>query len=130
VADYVLDTHACLFALAAPQKLGSKARRALQQAPIQGSIVWVPAAVSAEIVMLKQLGRTDLGVPALRRACERTGWRFLALDFEQIDELAALGSIRDTFDRLIVAASRRTGAKLISRDSNLEELGLVDIVWA
>ena len=130
MADYVLDTHACLFALAAPQKLGSKARRALEQAPVRSGTVWVPAAVSAEIVMLKQLGRTDLGVPALRLAFERAGWRFLALDFEQIDEFAALGAIRDPFDRLIVAASRRTGAKLISRDSNLEELGLVDIVWA
>ena len=130
MADYVLDTHACLFALAAPQKLGSKARRALEQAPVRGGTVWVPAAASAEIVMLKQLGRTDLGVPALRVAFERAGWRFLPLDFEQIDEFAALGSIRDPFDRLIVAASRRTGAKLISRDTALEELGLVDVVWA
>lgn len=130
MADYVLDTHACLFALAAPPKLGRRAQRALEEAAARGSTVWVPAAVAAEIVILKQLGCTDLGVPALRQAFDRTGWRFLPLDFEQIDEFAALGSIADPFDRLIVAASRRTKSRLVSRDSALSELGLVEVVWA
>jgi PIN domain nuclease of toxin-antitoxin system len=37
--------------------------------------------------------------------------------------------IRDPFDRLIVATGRSTGAKLISRDETLRDLGLVDVVW-
>jgi len=130
MAEYVLDTHACLFALAAPKKLGRRARRALDQADAQGQDVWLPAAVAAEVVMLKELGRTDLGVPALRQALEHSCWRFLPLDLRQIDEFAALTAIRDPFDRLIVAAARSTGAKLISRDAALQKLGLVEVIWA
>jgi PIN domain nuclease of toxin-antitoxin system len=130
MAEYVLDTHACLFALAAPKKLGRRARRVLEQADAREHRVWVPAAVAAEIAMLKELRRTELGIPALKQAFENTGWRFLALDLDQIDEFAALASIRDPFDRLIVAAARSVGAKLISRDAMLKELGLVEIVWA
>lgn len=129
MANYVLDTHACLFALAAPKKLGQRARRALDQADQKGHTVWLPAAVAAEVVLLKELGRTALGLPALREAFERTCWRFLPLDLRQVDEFAGLSAIRDPFDRLIVAAARSVGAKLVTRDARLEELGLVEIVW-
>ena len=128
--EYVLDTHACLFALGAPKKLGRRARRALEAADARGHRVWLPAAVAAEVVMLQQLGRTSLGVPALRQAFEHSCWRFLALDLQQIDEFAALAAIRDPFDHLIMAAARCTGAKLISRDAALEELALVEVIWS
>jgi PIN domain nuclease of toxin-antitoxin system len=130
MAEYVLDTHACLFALAEPKKLGRAALRALERADARGETVWLPAAAAAEIVMLKELGRTELGLPALERAFEQTCWRFLPLALDQIDEFAALAAIRDPFDRLIVAAARCSAAKLISRDDKLRELGLVDVVWS
>lgn len=130
MAEYVLDTHTCLFALAAPRKLGRRAKRTLQKADDRGETVWLPAAVVAEVLMLKELGRTELGLPALREAFATTCWRFLPLDLDQLDEFAALTGIRDPFDRLIVAATRHTGAKLISRDGGLRETGLVDIVWS
>lgn len=102
----------------------------MRRADELGETVWLPAAVVAEIVMLKELGRTELGLPALREAFASTCWRFLPLDLDQLDEFAALTGIRDPFDRLIVAATRRTGAKLISRDRRLSETGLVDITWS
>ena len=129
MAEYVLDTHACLFALGAPGRLGRRARSALDQAEQRGETVWVPAAVAAEVVVLKGLGRTDLGLPALREAFASTTWRFLPLDLDQVDEFAALGTLQDPFDRLIVAAARRTGARLISRDRRLADSGLVDVLW-
>jgi len=129
MADLLLDTHACLFALAAPRKLGRRARRLLDEADQRGRNVWIPAVAVAEVVMLKELGRTDLGLPALARACEQTCWQFLPMDLPQVDEFAALAAIRDPFDRFIVAASRCVGAKLVSRDAALADLGLVDVVW-
>ena len=130
MAEYVLDTHACLFALASPRKLGRRARSVLEGADRLGETVWLPAAVAAEVVILRELGRTELGLPVLQEAFETTSWRFLPLDLDQVDEFAALGTIRDPFDRLIVAATRRAGAKLISRDRALAESGLVDVVWS
>jgi PIN domain nuclease of toxin-antitoxin system len=131
VADYVLDTHACVFALAAPNKLGQRARRALKRAEIERKGVWIPAAAAAEIVLLHELGRMDLGLPALRAACDRSAsWHVLPLDIEQIDEFASLAAIRDPFDRLIVAAARRLRAKLITRDALIEQSGLVETIWS
>lgn len=131
MADYVIDTHACLFALTAPGKLGARARRALRQAELQRAKVWVPVAVAAEVVLLHELGRTDLGLPSLIAACEGSAsWQILPLDLDQIDEFASLASIRDPFDRLIVAAARRFRAKLISRDGVLAASGLVDTIWS
>jgi PIN domain nuclease of toxin-antitoxin system len=130
VSEYVVDTHASLFALAAPRKLGRKATRTLRRADERGETVWVPAAVVAEVLLLRELGRTEIGLPELREAFATTCWRFLPLDLDQLDEFAALTRIRDPFDRLIVAAARRARAKLVSRDRELRETGLVDIIWS
>ena len=131
MSSYVLDTHACLFALGSPKKLGARARRALEHADARGEAVWIPAATASEVVLLKELGRTELGLPALRKAIETSSsWRFLPLNFDQIDVFASLASIRDPFDRLILSAARVVDGKLISKDAALAELGMVDVVWA
>ena len=130
MAEYALDTHACLWALAAPKKLGQRARRVLENADERGDTVWLPAATVAEVVMLKELGRTEMGLPSLREAFETTCWRFLPLELDQLDQFVTLSAIRDPFDRLIIAAARSTRAKLISRDETLQDLGLVDVVWS
>lgn len=130
MSSYVLDTHACVFALAAPDKLGSKAKRALESVEAGRDEAWVPAAVAAEIVLLRELGKIQIGLPHLKSAFEAApGLRFLPLDFRQLDEFAALGALRDPFDRLIVGAARVMGAKLITKDGNLRDHGLVQTLW-
>jgi PIN domain nuclease of toxin-antitoxin system len=129
--NYVLDTHACLFALGAPKKLGRRARRAIEAAEAEGDVIFVPAIVASEIVLLNELGRTELSLPKLRAALDASSsWRFLAIDLAQIDGFSSLSGIRDPFDRLIVSAARCTGSKLVSKDATIAELGLVDVVWS
>lgn len=131
MSRYVLDTHACVFALVAPAKLGAGARRALRSVESGAGVAWVPAAVAAEIVLLRELGRVEIGLSHLQTAMEQApGLRFLPLDLHQLDEFAALGAIRDPFDRLVVAASRMLGAKLLTRDRSVGELGLVQTLWS
>ena len=128
---YVLDTHACVFSLVAPAKLGQKARRALEAVEAGGSVAWIPAAVLAEIVLLRELGRIEIGLAHLKTAMEQApGLRFLPLDLRQLDEFAALGAIRDPFDRLIVSASRVLEAKLLTRDRSIGDHGLVQTLWS
>jgi PIN domain nuclease of toxin-antitoxin system len=86
--------------------------------------------VLAEIVILHELGRTAVGLPQLRVAMEERSLSFLPLDVDLLDEFAALSSIRDPFDRMIVAAARWIGGALITRDESLAEAGLVRVVWS
>jgi PIN domain nuclease of toxin-antitoxin system len=128
---YVLDTHACVFSLVAPSKLGARAKRALRSVETGGGVAWVPAAVVAEILLLRELGRIDIGLAHLKTAFDQApGFRFSALDMRQLDEFAALGAIRDPFDRLIVSATRVLEAKLVTKDQSIGELGLVQTVWS
>jgi len=130
VRSYVLDTHGCIFMLASPKKLGAAARAAILAVEAGRAQAWLPAAAVAEVVLLRSLGRTDVGLPELHRAfraCPR--FRFLPLDLAQLDEFAALGAIRDPFDRLVVAAARQQDARLITRDGTISDAGLVDTVW-
>jgi PIN domain nuclease of toxin-antitoxin system len=130
VASFVLDTHACVFALVTPEKLGRRARQVMQRAESGLDDVCIPAAAAAEIQLLRELGRTRVGLPEVRAAIDDVaGLRFLDLDLAQIDEFAALVSIRDPFDRLILGAARAARAKLVTRDRRLSEAGLVEVIW-
>jgi PIN domain nuclease of toxin-antitoxin system len=129
VAEYVLDTHACLHALLRPQRLGRRARAILERVDAGRDVAWVPAAVAAEVVLLLERGRTPVGLPQLRAALSSTRWMFLPLELDQLDEFAALSSLVDPFDRFIVAAARSKGAKLMTADRRISESGLVDVVW-
>ena len=130
MADLVLDTHACVYALVAPAKLGAAARRVLRQAEAGRGTVWIPAAVVAEIVLLRELHRIGIGLPEVKAAIDRApALRFLPLDLRQIDEFAALVAVRDPFDRLIVSACRVVKARLATKDEGLQTTGLVQTVW-
>ena len=128
---YVLDTHACVFMLTAPHKLGRRARMALNEVEAGHGEAWAPAAVVAEILVLRGLGRVAVGLPELRRTMRANpSFQFLPLDLPQLDEFAALSSIRDPFDRLIVSAARSVRGTLITRDGALADSGLVETLWA
>ncbi|OGQ23272.1 MAG: hypothetical protein A2138_13480 [Deltaproteobacteria bacterium RBG_16_71_12] len=128
--DLVLDTHACIFALVAPHRLGRRARAAMRRVEQGRETAWIPAVVLAEVALLRELRRIDIGHADVRDALEEIpSLRFLPLDLPQLDEFVAAGAIREAFDRLIIAAARSVGAKLVTRDARIQESGLVQTVW-
>ena len=130
MADVVLDTHACVYALTAPARLGPGARRALQAVEAGRATAWIPAAVVAELILLRELRRVKVGLPEFRVAMEHApSLRFLALDLRQLDEFAAQVAIHDPFDRLIVSACRAIDASLITKDRALADSGLLRTIW-
>ena len=130
MSDFVLDTHACIYALAAPARLGKAARRALKAVEAGRGVAWIPAAVVAELILLRESGRSRIGVREIEAAIEQApSLRFLPLDFRQLDEFAAQVSIVDPFDRLIVSSCRATGATLITKDQALTDSAQVRVVW-
>lgn len=128
---YVVDTHALIHSLAAPKKLGRAARAAIQSAEKGRAQIWIPAVVAAEVAMLRELGRTQIGLPEIASLLDDVpSVQFLELGWSQVDGFAILSSIRDPFDRFILAAARSVEGRLISKDERLTESGLVEVVWS
>lgn len=126
----VVDTHALVWHLSLPKRLGSGARRLLKQADLGKVIVMVPAIVVVELTLLREAGRRVVG-PAEVQAllAQYASFELLPLDLAQATELALLGSLFDPFDRLVVAAARALDATLLTADQRISESGLARVVW-
>lgn len=127
---YVLDTHALVWFLTVPEKLGRGARRALTDISAARAHGVVPVSTLLEVCLLRERKRTRLNVAAITEAFQDMPQvRFLALDHEQAREYEALSLLTDPFDRMIVAAARHVAAPLVTADSLITDSGLVHVVW-
>jgi PIN domain nuclease of toxin-antitoxin system len=82
-----------------------------------------------EAWLLHERGRLRIGPAQMLEAIAgHPGYAILPLDVEQAIAFGALPSIRDPMDRLIVAAARVAGDRLISRDEALRDHG-PDLIW-
>jgi PIN domain nuclease of toxin-antitoxin system len=125
----VADTHAIVWHLTAPRRLGAGARRAFNAADRGRALCCVPAIALVEVALLRE--RHRLGVSpgdVLRALAGRSGYAVLALDGDQALEFAGLVGLKDPMDRLVVAAARATGSRLVSIDDALDGFG-VERVW-
>jgi len=129
MTSFVADTHALVWHLTNSTRLGRAARHAFAQADRGRATCQVPAIALVEISLIHERGRIRVGVAKILEAlAPHPGWGVLPLDIEQTLEFAALPAIRDPMDRLVVAAARATGSRLISADAKLDGHG-VERVW-
>jgi PIN domain nuclease of toxin-antitoxin system len=129
VATFVADTHALVWHLTGPERLGRGARRAFAAADEGRSMVCVPAIGLVEIALLHERRRVDPPPARVLEALgDHPGYAVLALDAAQALEFAALVGVKDPMDRLVLAAARAIRARLISADGKLDGFG-VERVW-
>jgi len=127
--DLLADTHAFVWHVIEPARLGKGARRAFTASDAGRSTCHISAISLVEIALLHEKGRLRLGAAQMLDAIAgHPGYAVLPIDLEQAIEFGALPAIRDPMDRMIVAAARATGSRLISADQALRGHG-VDIVW-
>jgi len=76
-------------------------------------------------------GRTEHGRNSAARSPGRGTARVpvLPLDLAQAREFALLETMRDPFDRMLVAAARAAGTSLVTADTAIRDSALVEIVW-
>ena len=126
---FVADTHALVWRLTAPRRLGKGALRAFDAADSGRSLCVVPAIVFVELALLKERRRVGVSAADVLRAIQRRpGYAVLALDAEQALEFAAHQGIKDPMDRLVFAAARVAEAKLLSSDGVFDGRG-IERVW-
>jgi len=129
VVRLVADTHALVWHLTAPRRLGTAARRAFAAADEGRWLCCVPAIALLEVALLQERGRIAIGVDEVLGALAgHPGYAVLALDSQQAVEFSALVGVRDPMDRLVLAAARATESRLVSADQALDGFG-VDRVW-
>jgi PIN domain nuclease of toxin-antitoxin system len=129
----VLDTHAWIWLIDSPERLGSAAQKAIAAARKQKA-VFVSSISAWEIHMLCARGRLRFSVDpeVWISRCERIAFlRFIPVDNE-IARLAVNlpGNFHaDPADRMIVATARFLGAPVITRDEKIRGYSHVKSVW-
>lgn len=127
---FVLDTHALVWYLTAPEKLGRAAKRACADIEAGRAAGLVPVVCLIEIALLRERGRTKLNFSAIEAALQEVpAMRVLPMDELQTKEFESLTSLPEVFDRMIVAAARSLGVGLLSCDGTITDCGLVRAVW-
>jgi PIN domain nuclease of toxin-antitoxin system len=125
-----IDTHALIWYLSKPKRLGRAAARQLRQADVGRCNVLIPAVVPIELALLREAGRNVVGpaqVEALLRV--QSAFRLVPLDLSQGLEFSLLTALSDPFDRLVVACARVFSASLITADTGIHDSSLTPVIW-
>lgn len=127
----VLDTHAWIWWVSEPARLGRGARRALDGAKRIG----VPAICCLEVSTLAARGRISLDRPPLE-------WILDALALPRVELLALTPAVAvkaaglpetfpgDPADRLIAATALLEAATLVTKDDRIRRLSTLETVWS
>lgn len=110
----LLDTHALLWALEAPQRLPPGVRAAIEDTD---NDVFASAASAWEIAIKQSLGRLPVPRADLLEALSRASLTELPVTLRHAQATRSLPPIhRDPFDRMLVAQAQTEGLSLVSRD--------------
>lgn len=118
----LLDSHAFLWAVMAPEKLGKKAHAALST-PVNE--VFVSAVTFWELSLKHSLGKLILeGISPeeLPGVAEEAGFSPLTLDPKHAAEYHRLPKLghKDPFDRMLVWQAIQSGSTLLSKDPDIK----------
>jgi len=125
----LVDTHALLWALFEPEKLGKAARIFLEN---PDSVIYTSAVNFFEIAQKTRLGKLPVStglVERLPRICREQRWTNLDLRPEHAVAAGLYPSAhRDPFDRLLASQSACERLPLVSCDSAFGDFP-VEIIW-
>jgi PIN domain nuclease of toxin-antitoxin system len=121
----LVDTHALIWAVDEPARLGSTARRALED---DSNEVVISAATVWEIAFKTGLRKLTLSMPYkewMNRAIADLGATILPITVEYADAQATLPNYhRDPFDRLLVSQAQVENIPLASNEETFDRYGI------
>jgi PIN domain nuclease of toxin-antitoxin system len=130
---YVTDTHPFVYHVTGrKQRLGRRARSIFDRSDRGTETIVVPFTVLEELLLLSEIGRIHIPLPfrefvlSLDKAVNID---LAANDTAVLLEAATFTTIRDPYDRMIIAQARVAGLPLITGDGKIQESGLVQTVW-
>ena len=128
---YLADTHALVWFLAEPKKLGGRAARIF--AGLGTSTEILVSAISLwEVALLHDEGHLRL-VEGFSAWCDAlaalSGIRIEPLLRDDVEQARSLAGLRDPSDRLIAGTSLRLGVPVISKDRRMQTDARLRLVW-
>jgi PIN domain nuclease of toxin-antitoxin system len=130
---YVTDTHALIHHVTDhKRRLGRRARAVFDRADRGLETIIVPFTVLEEILLLSEIGKIQIPLPFREFviSLDKADNLDLAVnDTAILLEAATFTTIRDPYDRMIIAQARVEGLPLITGDEKIQESGLVRTVW-
>jgi PIN domain nuclease of toxin-antitoxin system len=130
---FVTDTHPFVHHVTGRRnRLGRRALSIFDLVKRGREIMIVPFTVLEEVMLLSEIGRIRLPLPfrdfviSIRQA---ENFDLGVNDTALLLEATTFTTIRDPYDRLIIAQARVAGAPLITGDGKIQESGLVRTVW-
>jgi len=122
----LLDSHALLWALAAPDRLPPAALRAIRAPENE---IYASMASAWEISIKVSIRKLDFDAEALEETLAASGIQTLGISLQHTARVSALPlHHRDPFDRLLVAQAMCESMTLVSRDRELSKYG-VRLLW-
>ena len=124
----VLDTHALLWWVSDPSRLGANARRAITDATQLG----VPSIVFWEVALLVRKARVDLGMSIgdwTKTVLAIPRCQPILMTPEIAVRAEALSMHADPADRFIVASTLVHDAHLVTKDGLISEVMGLNVIW-
>lgn len=126
----LLDTHAFVWAVSTPKRLGSRARTVIED---PSNRLLVSSATAWELSTKTRLGKFEEVEPIVAQyltVVKRLGATHLPVSAEHALRAGGLRwKHRDPFDRMLAAQASLEHATLISRDRVFESIAGLDLVW-
>ena len=130
---YVVDTHALIHRITnRKRRLGRRAWDIFERVDRGADTIIVPFTVLEEVLLLSEIGKIQIPLPfrdfviSLDKA---DNFDLAVNDTALILEAATFTTIKDPYDRLIIAQARVAGMPLITSDEKIQESALVRTVW-
>ncbi len=127
---YMLDTHALYWHLYERPKLSQAARQAIDEGEAGTASLLVSHVALAELFFLLTKVARQADFPAILSALHANlNYRMEPIVLHDIEKLAVVTNVPEMHDRLLVAATNRLGAVLITKDPLIQSSGQVQWLW-
>lgn len=130
---FITDTHPFVHHVTGkPSRLGRRARMIFDSVKRGRDTLIVPFTVLEEVMLLAEIGRIRLPLPFrdfVISISQADNFDISVNDTALLLEAATFSTIRDPYDRLIIAQTRVSGLPLITADERIQNSGLVRTVW-
>ena len=127
---YLLDTHALYWHLFDPAKLSTASRRAISDGEAGRASLIVLSLVLAELYYLLRKAQVQDLLPDIVHDLQgNPNYQIEPIVLEDVLNFAAFPEVPEMHDRLIVAASSRLAATLITKDQKIQACPRVTWLW-